>query len=523
MKNIFQNIKGTRPRTNVFDLSHEAKLSCNMGQLIPMYLEEIVPGDQFKVNSEIMLRLAPMLAPVMHRVNVYTHYFFVPNRLTWNEWESFITGGEAGDEAPTFPQISVNDAKKAYFAKGRVPDYFGIPTMDSTTVTDSTTISALPFRAYQMIYNEYFRDQNVEGKVPFSIGGTVETDDYNKLTTIRKRAWEKDYFTSALPWAQRGGDVSLPISSELQITPDDYIVPARALYSAGGAGGPGNLETAASGNVNVNDGTATEVKLLNLKTTPFDIDNTSVTINELRTSVKLQQWLEKNARGGSRYIEQIFSHFGEKSSDARLQRPEYLGGGKSPVVISEVLNTAGVTGDNVQGEMAGHGISVGKTNTFNKKFEEHGYILGIMSVLPRTAYQNGIERTFSKFDKFDYFWPEFAHLGEQEILQQEIQYKVDATSGTGADTFGYQSRYAEYKYKQSKVAGDFRDNLAFWHMGRIFDPSAGAVALNSTFVKSDPTHRIFAVDDPDIHKLYVQIFNDVKAKRPMPYFATPQL
>lgn len=255
---------------------------------------------------------------------------------------------------------------------------------------------------------------------------------------------------------------------------------------------------------------------------------TASTINELREAFQLQKWLERNMRNGSRYIESILAHFGVKSSDARLQRPEYLGGGKSPVVISEVLQTSGTTTQEIdplynspQGNMAGHAVSAGQTNYFKKFFEEHGFIIGIMSIMPRTSYQQGIPRIFNKFDKFDYFWPEFAHLGEQEVKNQELYFDTSATQKND-DTFGYQSRYAEYRYIPSSVAGDFRDNLLFWHLGRKFE---NVPSLGEAFITADPQNngweRIFAVQDAEVHKIWVQMIHKVKAVRPMPVFADP--
>nr|QJB19969.1 MAG: major capsid protein [Microvirus sp.] len=515
MKPLFNSIRIKRPKRNVFDLSHERKLSLNMGDLVPIMVQDVVPGDKFQVSSEILMRLAPLISPVMHRVNVYTHYFFVPNRLIWNAWEDFITGGENGNLAPVFPKISftTTDYTAGLLKAGSLADYLGIPHAGSAPYKFKA-VSALPFRAYQMIYNDYYRDQNLTPKIDFGIGST-ELDGYDtaeiaKLATLRKRVWEKDYFTSALPWAQRGGEVSLP-------TTVDYLDISKMVKSDGSnlsadeyAAGKGSVD---SNNMQAQGAGADNDASIRIE----NIEGIDVTINDLRRSIKLQEWLEKNARGGSRYIEQILSHFGVISSDARLQRAEYLGGGKQPVVISEVLNTTG-TEDLPQGNMAGHGISVGSSNRFKKTFEEHGFVIGIMSVLPRTAYQQGMERQWLKFDKFDYFWPEFANLGEQVIDSDEIHW--DWGTNEAPVEFGYQSRYAEYKFKNSSVHGEFRNTLNHWHLGRIFDTRPG---LNQTFIESNPSHRIFAVDDPEVHKLYCQIFNNVRAIRPMPVFGTPTL
>lgn len=315
-----------------------------------------------------------------------------------------------------------------------------------------------------------------------------------------------------MPWAQRGGDVLIPMEADVNYLMEATIHSAQINQS----------QDMVDGNLIVTDGKlindrganpdATGTGIHNIES----IENSTLTINDLRRATRLQEWLERNARAGSRYIEQIFAHFGVRSSDARLQRPEYLGGSKQPIVISEVLNTASTGQGDPLGQMGGHGVSVGNNYAFNKFFEEHGVIIGIMSILPRTAYMQGIPRMFSKFDKFDYYFPEFAHLGEQEVKNRELfENWVDST---GDGTFGYQSRYAEYKFKESSVHGDFRDNMNYWHMARIFDTPP---ALNEGFVSADPTQRVFAITDPEIDKVYLQLYNDVKAIRPMPVFGTP--
>lgn len=505
MSKIFNSVKLTRPKANVFDRSHEKKLSCNMAELVPILLEEVVPGDKFRINSEIMMRMAPMIAPIMHRVNVYTHFFFVPNRLVYTEWEDFITGGENGLATPVFPTIPINDAYAAYFQKGMLSDYFGIPIPPASGITSAGTVSALPFRAYQLIYNEYYRDQNLVAKVPVSKTSTVTAQELVEITLLRKRAWEKDYFTSAQPNSQKGGEVLLPMDNQVNYDNNS------ALYTqTGSLPVSGNIKTDGYGLIQASDNAVLRVENI-------DSIDTQLTINELRRATRLQQWLERNQLGGSRYIESILAHFGVRSSDSRLQRPLYLGGGKSPVQISEVLSTVG-TEDAPQGAMSGHGISFGSSNQFKQGFEEHGYIIGILSTMPRTAYSNGMPKEFTKFDKFDYPWPEFAHLGEQPVKNGEVYYNYKGI--VNGNTFGYQSRYAEYKFKNSSVHGDFRDDLAFYHMGREFDDD---VALNQSFIEADPTHRIFAVTDPDVDKLYVQIYNDVRAIRLLPFFGTPML
>lgn len=495
----FDSIEVKQPQKNVFDLSNENKLSCKMAQLVPIYVEEVIPGDIFKVKTELMLRMSPLLAPVMHRVNVFTHYFFVPNRLVWSNWENFITGGPDGTYAGVPPAIIFADATKANFAKGTLADYLGIPSAPGA-VTTAINMNAMVFRAYQHIYNEYYRDQNLQTKLVIANG---DAGDDAVSYTLRTRCWEKDYLTSALPWAQRGAVVNLPITNTVTYKPPE-VTAATAITAgqdveAAQATNPSTLRFEAANPI--------------LEFDNINSISSILTLNELRRVTKLQEWLERNARGGARYVEQILSHFGVKVPDYRLQRPEYLGGGKSPIVISEVLQTAEGTGN--VGRMAGHGISIGQSHGFKKEFLEHGYVIGIMSVLPRTAYNQGVPRHFSKTSKYDYFFPEFANLGEQEVYAKEA-YCAYNDAAQNTEIFGYQERYAEYKYKNSEVHGDFKDTLSFWHMGRIF---AAKPALNSAFVTSDPTTRIYAVPTGDT--LWVQIYNDVQAVRPMPYYGTP--
>lgn len=511
---MFNQVQFRKPPKNVFNLSHERKFSMKMGQLVPILCEEIIPGDSFKINAEVLMRMAPMLAPVMHRVNVFTHFFFVPNRLVWNEWESFITGGEDGLASPVIPYLDLVTSLPA----GSLGDFLGCATPSGETVP--ARVNALPFRAYQMIYNEYYRDQNLEDKIDFGHdsgeAGGVE------LAPLRTRAWEKDYFTSALPWTQRGGEVQIPLLGDAPVIMND-VSNATGVYTKSGAN-PSEGTTL----VTKSDGGGPEQHVSNSAESEyfkFDPNGTleadlsavtNTTITELRNAVKLQEWLEKNARGGSRYIEQLKQHFGVTSSDARLQRPEYLGGSKNPVIISEVLQTS-ESATSPQANMAGHGVSAGNSPSFNRSFEEHGYIIGIVSVLPKTTYQQGFRRHLLKNDKFQYYWPEFAHIGEQEVMKSELYH--DFSTAVDKDAFGYQSRYSEYKFIPSSVHGDFKNTLNYWHMGRIFDSLPN---LNADFIHSDPTNRIFAVID-ESDKLYVQVYNNIKAIRPISRFSNPQL
>lgn len=521
MKNALNSVKVAAPATNAFDLSHDVKLSCNMGLLIPVLAMECIPGDRVRLGCENIVRLAPMLAPMMHRVDVRVEYFFCPNRIIWENWETWITNGGDNsaqvDPLPAHPYLnysSVGIGAAITWEKSKLLDYMGLPDPDQgedPTVLEK--ISALPFGAYQKIYQDYYRDENfgtktftglVDGNNTGAGGTAVE------LFQLRKRAWEADYFTKALPFAQKGQPVNVPIGDF-----PDVPVFANLAITAGTdlTGVPDNITlpgVTPTGNLVQTNEIFADTSALG--------SATATTINDLRLAYRLQEWLEKNARGGTRYSELIRSHFNVRPQDSRLQRPEYIVGVKNPIQISEVLNNTG-TEEAPQGAMAGHGVAYNKGN-YGKYFcSEHGYIIGILSILPRTAYQQGIPKHFLKYtDPTELAWPTFANLGEQIIQNREL---MAFRSGTdGVDTFGYTPRYMEYKMLLSRVAGDFRGTLDFWHMARIFDP-AFPPGLNSAFVLADPTQRIFAVTDPTEDKLYCQLMHHINVVRALPFYGTP--
>lgn len=502
-KNLFNSIKVSAPGRSHFDLTHDVKLTGNMGNLIPILNMETVPGDQFNISADSLIRFAPLISPVMHRMDVTVHYFFVPNRILWKDWDDFISRKRTDLVHPF-----IDFSGPALKGEGTLCDYFGVPS-DLGAV--SKKFNVLPFAAYQKIYNEYYRDQNLIAPVIGEDELLVTGDNFSntsELLKLRKRAWEHDYFTSALPTTQLGGSSMLPVNMVGGVVyKDSNANPNPATV---------NVTTDLANAAIPRRGGQSLFPTLGVEGTGGNIS-----INDLRKANKIQEWLELAMRAGRRYKETIQAFFGVDAGDARLNRPEYITGVKSPVIVSEVLNTAGVDGSNPQGAMAGHGVAVNVGEANSSYFcREHGWIIGILSVMPLPAYQDGIHRSFTRrIDSFDYYWPQFANIGEQEVYMSELRGLT-----TSPDTvFGYVPRYSEYKYMPNRVAGNFRTSLDFWHLGRKFtsDP-----ALNETFVEMDSTatDRIFAVKPTgSTHSIYAQVLNKIQAIRPMPKFGTPHL
>lgn len=529
------SIQVNKPKKNKFDLSHEVKQTGNMGYLYPCYVQDVIPGDSFRVNTQQMVRFSPLLAPMMHNVDFKLDYFFVPYRLVWDEWKDFITGGEDGNDLPSFPRIALDHTTTldSFFEKGSLADYLGVPPYESSmsgpqdggawtnrqsiSSGNNQEISALPFRAYQLIYHEYFRDQNVGTEYDqYTYSGLIPHGSHNQqLLGLRRSNWEKDYFTSSLPFLQRGGEVELPLGT---VSVDTF---------EGTSGDPTGWEelkigpygSVADNKIYTSDSSGTYPGALTG-------EMQAVTINELRKASALQKWLEIMARAGSRYREQIFAIFGERIPDYTVQVPQYLGGGKTPIMISEVLSTyaqtssatTGGSTDRPMGDMAGHALGLGDGIGFQQSFDEHGIVLGLCRIIPKASYVQGLSRFWQKFDKFDHYFPQFANLGEQEVYNKEIFIKGDKT--TDDQVFGYQQRYAEYKYSQNRIAGDFRDTLAHWELSRRFNDHA---LLNQSFIECTPDDRIFAITDSTEDKIWISLYHKVDALRPMPYHSNPTL
>jgi len=473
-----------------------------MAQLIPVMCDEVVPGDFFEMGNEAVIRFQPLVAPVLHEINMYVHYFFVPYRLLWDNatpdnWETFISGGIDGDELPTIPTW-----EPTVTTEGSLWDYMGFPTGIDP---DGAYPIDFPRRAYNLVYNEFYRDE------------TLVTEVALTNETILSRAWEKDYFTSALTAQQRGTAPALPISGTTHavwnLTDIDSTSSAGNWHSSGS--GPNDQLYIQNPGTN---GQANALAFLNKNTVDLAVAST-FDIADLRLAFQVQRWMERNARAGVRYTEFLQAHFGVAPRDDRMQRPEYIGGSKSPIIVSEVLQTSGTKDEPTpQGNMAGHGISVSTNQCGKFRCQEFGLIMGILSVMPRSAYQQGINRQWLKATKYDFYFPEFANLSEQAITNAEICASGVSAHNTGI--FGYQGRYDELRTKQNQICGEMRTTYDYWHLGRQFNPALPP-ALNGTFITCDPRKDIFAV--PTEPGLIVSFGNIIKAFRPVPLSAEPGL
>lgn len=466
-------------------LSNYKLLSCNMGELVPVGLTEVIAGDSIQQATSALVRAAPLLAPVMHPVNVAIHHWFVPHRLVWEDWEDFITGGPDGMDASVHPTIACPSSTG--FAIGSLADYLGVPP----GVPD-LEVSALPFRGYALIFNEWYRDQDLQTELTIDETGGLDT---TTNTALQNAAWQKDYFTSARPWEQKGPSITVPLGTRAD------------LHVTGGSGTNVGVYSETAGEYRTLDDTGS-VSITGTAAGAggemfADLSNASaVTVNVLREALALQRYEEARARYGSRYTEYL-KYLGVTSSDARLQRPEYLGGGTSVIQFSEVLQSA--EGTDPVGEMRGHGISATRSGRFRRFFEEHGFIHSFITVRPKSIYVDGLFRHWNRRTKEDYWQKELQHIGQQEVLNKELYFAHSSPEGT----FGYQDRYDEYRRAESSVAGEFRDStLNYWHLARTFgsDP-----ALNSDFVTCVPTERVFASSANNV--LYIMARHRIQARR----------
>lgn len=489
-------------KRNKFSLGYTKLFSCNMGELIPCGLTEVLPGDTIQQATSALVRASPLLSPVMHPVDVRIHHWYVPFRLIWEDWEDFITGGPDGMDASVFPTVTIGGGTGA--AVGSLADYLGIPTG-----VNNIEVSALPFRAYAYIWNEWYRDQDLQTLLTVDEGSGA---DSTTNTALQNCAWEKDYFTSARPWEQKGAGITIPIGTSAPVAGGFR----QYMFTPAGADSPGGVVggTVIGGDTQVTDSSAADTMMkaqgvfipgINLPALSADLSAASaVTVNALREALALQRYEEARARYGSRYVEYL-RYLGVRSSDARLQRPEYLGGGRQKIQFSEVLQTAPVAANGAVGELKGHGIGAMRSNRYRRFFEEHGLVLSLMSIRPKTIYIQGLPRTWNRRVKEDFWQQELQHIGQQEVLNKELY----AAHATPDGIFGYQDRYDEYRRAESMVSGEFRTStLNFWHLARSF---ASDPALNASFVSCVPTERIFAASAN--HVMYVMANHSIQARR----------
>ncbi len=465
------------------NLSHYKLLTGDMGRLYPIGLVEVLPKDTFQHSTSVFMRFSPMAAPVMHPVTVRIHHMFVPHRITWPEsegggWENFITGGENNDDTQVPPQIDTTGTAGDLF------DYFNLPDKAGISVSE------LPIRAFNLCYNEYFRDQDLVTK--------REQND----VTVPLVAWEKDYLTTSRPFSQKGPAITLPLGAKAPVTHDASNAQNLSVFSTVND----DYRLLASDNVQVEASPGAGVEEQSLYADLSSAE--AIDIIDFRRAFALQRFAEARAKYGSRYTEYL-RYLGVRSSDARLQRPEYLGGGKVKVSISEVLQTAEDQSGPLDrfgiGDMFGHGVAHMRSNAYRRSFEEHGYVVSFLSVRPKAMYINGVTRTWLRRDREDFWQRELEQIGQQEVLNAEV-----FADGTAADTatFGFQDRYQEYKREPNRVSSEFKTVLNYWHLGRDFSTLP---VLNQSFVECDPSKRIFNVQDQDT--LWIACQHSLVARR----------
>jgi hypothetical protein len=531
--------KADIPRSK-FDCQSTHKTTFDAGFLVPVYVDEVLPGDTFNLNMTAFARMATPLYPVMDNLHLESFFFFVPNRLIWNNWQKFM--GQQENPADSISYVVPQQVSPTGgYAVGSLQDYMGLPTVGQVTAGNTVSHCAFWPRAYNLIYNEWFRDENLQNSVVVDKGDGPDASASTNYQLLR-RGKRKDYFTSALPWPQKGNAVTLPLGTSAPVFGTGKSLGLTTgttnfgpMASSTGDWAPDtnaynkNLGVvSAPGSGPSPDRAAMGVVTSGVSGLYADLSAaTSATINQLRQSFQIQKLLERDARGGTRYTEIIRSHFGVISPDARLQRPEYLGGGTTNINISPIAQTSGTSATGTTtplGTLASMGTALAHNHGFTQSFVEHGVIIGLVSIRADLTYQQGLSRMWSRSTRYDFYFPAFATLGEQAVLNEEIYVTGNTTQDNGV--FGYQERWAEYRYYPSRISSLFRSTAAgtidAWHLAQKF---TALPTLNDTFIKdTPPVSRVVAVGASANGQQFIfDSFFDVKKARPMPMYSVPGL